>query len=232
LENGEEGFLKLGLIISNDWELYGDGSGNFYDDQYKPTEELLKTCEDYGAKLTLMAEVGQQWAHQKLGETEKWAYDIAEVWETQAQDAIRRKHDVQLHFHPQWFKAAFIDGKWVLDSKYSLFSSLPQGEQEEILKTGKEYLEKLLRLIDPEYSCIGFRAGGACIKPYKNIVQSLLNVGILSDTSVTKGLFEYNHYDYRDAHSHYKPWFTSPSNIKVQGKKKLDFWKYPYILFL
>ena len=219
--------LKLGLIISNDWELYGDGSGDFYENQYKPTEELLKTCEEHGAKLTLMAEVGQQWAHPKLGETEKWAFEIAAAWENQVKDAVKRRHDVQLHLHPQWFKATFIDGKWVLDSKYSVFSGLSQSEQEEILKAGKEYLENLLRPVDSEYSCIGFRAGGACIKPYKNVVQSLLNVGILSDTSVTKGLFEYNHYDYRDAHSHYKPWFTSPSNIKLQGKKNTGLLEIP-----
>jgi len=214
--------LKLGLIVSNDWELYGDGSGKFYEHQYKPTEDLLITCEEHGAKLTLMAEVGQQWAHQKLGETEKWAYDIAKAWETQAKDAIKRKHDVQLHLHPQWLKATFINGKWVLDSKYSVFSGLPQREQEEVLKAGKEYLENLLHPVDTQYSCIGFRAGATYTKPYKNVVQSLLNVGILSDTSVTKG-----DYDYRDAHSHYKPWFTNLSNIKIQGKANSELLEIP-----
>ena len=202
--------MRLGLIISNDWELYGDGSGDFYEVQYKPTEELLKTCEKHDVKLTLMAEVGQQWAYKKLGKTEKWALDIAKAWESQLRDVVKRGHDVQLHFHPQWFNATFTNDNWVLDTKYSVFSSLPQREQENILEAGKEYLENLLRPVNPEYSCIGFRAGALSTEPYKNLVHSLLNVGILADTSVTDS--------YRNARSHFKPWFMDSSNIKVQEK--------------
>jgi len=52
--------MKLALILTNDWELFGDGSGDYFEIQHKPLEELLDTVEDHGAKLTVMAEVGQQ----------------------------------------------------------------------------------------------------------------------------------------------------------------------------
>ena len=58
--------MNLGLIITNDWEVFGDGSGDYFELQHKPLEALLKVVEEYGAKLTVMAEVGQQWAHQTL----------------------------------------------------------------------------------------------------------------------------------------------------------------------
>lgn len=220
--------MKLGVIISNDWELYGDGSGDFYDDQYRLTEELLEVCENHGAKLTLMAEVGQQWAHQKISRTEGWALDVVTSWENQLIDTVKRQHDVQLHLHPQWIgPITFTNGKWQLDSRYLVFSGLSEREQEGVLRSGKQYLDNLLRPVKPEYSCIGFRAGGSTTKPYKNIVQSLLNVGILSDTSVIKGCFEHGQCDYRRAYSNYEPWFVEPSDIMSQGQTNTGILEIP-----
>jgi hypothetical protein len=209
--------MKLGLILSNDWELFGDGSGDFYEIQYKPTEALLKTCEEHGAKLTLMAEVGQQWAHRELGDKEAWALEISQAWEYQLKDVIRRKHDVQLHLHPQWLNATFRDNRWLLDYNEWAISALSPDRQEEYLKEGKQYLDKLLMSVVPDYSCIGFRAGGYCIEPSQTVIQSLLKAGIVCDTSVTKGLFEPGDYDYRDAYSNYLPWFVSNSSVKYIG---------------
>lgn len=219
--------MKLGLIISNDWELFGDGSGDFYEIQYKPTEALLKTCEEHGAKLTLMAEVAQQWAHQKLGAKEEWALEISQAWEYQLKDVIKRKHDVQLHLHPQWLNSTFNNSRWILDYNEWAISALPPNRQEECLKDGKQYLDRLLMPVDPSYSCLGFRAGGYCIEPSQIVIQSLLRAGIICDTSVTKGLFEPGNYDYRDAYSNYLPWFVSNSSIKYMGDTKDELLEIP-----
>jgi len=74
--------MKLGLIISNDWELFGDGSGDYFEVQHRPLEALLQTVEDHGAKLTVMAEVAQQWAHQRISPHAPWAREVVEAWES------------------------------------------------------------------------------------------------------------------------------------------------------
>ena len=44
--------MKIGLVLTNDWELFGDGSGDYYELQYKPLEDLLKILKEYEAKIT------------------------------------------------------------------------------------------------------------------------------------------------------------------------------------
>jgi hypothetical protein len=81
--------MKIGLVLSNDWELFGNGAGDYFEIQHHPLQQLLDVVEGYGAPLTVMAEIGQQWAHQRLGEHESWARDIACAWELILQDTIR-----------------------------------------------------------------------------------------------------------------------------------------------
>ena len=92
--------MKIGLVLSNDWELFGNGSGDYFEIQHHPLQQLLDVVEGHGAPLTVLAEIGQQWAHQRLGQQESWAHDIACAWESILQDTIRRGSDVQLHLHP------------------------------------------------------------------------------------------------------------------------------------
>ena len=58
--------MKIGLVFINDWELFGDGSGDYFKIQHQPLLELLDTVELHGARLTVMAEVAQQWAYRNL----------------------------------------------------------------------------------------------------------------------------------------------------------------------
>ena len=107
--------MKLGLIITNDWEVFGHGSGDYFELQHKPLGALLKLIEEYGAKLTVMAEVGQQWAHQSIAEQEPWSREVAASWESMLKDTVRRQFDVQLHLHPQWLNAKYVNKRWKLN---------------------------------------------------------------------------------------------------------------------
>lgn len=209
--------MKLGLIISNDWELFGDGSGDYFKIQHRPVEALLDVVEAHGGKLTIMAEVGQQWAHEKIAKHKDWAREVVASWKAILKDAVKREHDVQLHLHPQWLAAKYKNNNWQLDFNHWVVSSLSPSEMEAALKKGKLYLETLLRPIDPSYECIAFRAGAYCIQPSKVPIQKLLEAGIICDMSVTKGKYKPPFYDYRDAHSNIFPWFACPHDIRYEG---------------
>lgn len=210
--------MKIGLILSNDWELFGDGSGNYFEIQHKPLEALLTTVENHGAKLTVMAEVGQQWAHQKICDRELWAGEVADSWESILKETIKRNSDVQLHLHPQWLNAKYGNNKWELDLKQWAISSLAPPEIEKVLREGKQYLDSLLQPVNPDYECIAFRAGAYCIQPSNIVIQKLLNVGMRCDTSVTKGMYNHSFFDYRDAYSNFLPWFVSQEDIKYKNQ--------------
>ncbi len=210
--------MRLGLILLNDWELFGDGSGDYFEIQHKPLLELLDVVEQHGARLTVMAEVAQQWAHQKLSRKQSWAGEVAHGWESALREVAGRGADVQLHLHPQWLNAEYLDGKWRLDYRYWAVSSLESEVMERVFSDGKRYLEALLKPVAPLYECIAFRAGAYCIQPSVKVIENLLKAGIVCDSSVPRGLIDPDFYDYRDAHSAVLPWFVHSENIKYQNE--------------
>jgi len=102
----------LHLMFHADWEIYGDGTGDPERLMFDPARRILDICDEYGAKYTFYAEIGQQL--NMLNASGKWARH-ADTWEKVLKDAVARGHDVQLHFHPQWIGAELEDGQWRLD---------------------------------------------------------------------------------------------------------------------
>lgn len=224
--------MKLGLIISNDWELYGDGSGDYFEIQHQPLRDLLDVAESHGVKITVLADICQQWAHKKIRNQYPWAGEIADAWESMLIEVIRRGCDVQLHLHPQWLAAEYENNRWHLDMDHWAISSLRSDVMEKILADGKNYLEKLFKPIAPEYKCIAFRAGAYCIEPSENVIRNLLKVGILCDTSVTKGLKQKDNYDFSDAFSNHMPWFADSTAIKYRSSNNSGLLEIPIHSFI
>jgi hypothetical protein len=200
--------MQLGLVLTNDWELYGDGSGDYFALQHRPLQALLHAVEQHGARLTVMAEVGQQWAHRAAGATHAWARDVADAWDALLQETVARQSDVQLHLHPQWLDARWDGGRWRLNFDRWSVAALAPALLRATLIRGKRYLEDLLQPVDPAYDCVAFRAGAYCIQPSGAVIAELVRAGFRCDSSVSKGLHQPPFYDYRDAHSDVLPWFV------------------------
>ena len=129
--------MKIALVLTNDWELFGDGSGSYYEVQHKPLAELLPLLSAYDAKITLMAEVMQQFSHQSIAAENPEAKEISNSWENIIRDAAVRGHDVQLHLHPQWQGAKYTGSKWQCDmDKWKLSAHSPE-TIEMMIKRGK-----------------------------------------------------------------------------------------------
>ncbi len=205
--------MKIALILTNDWELFGDGSGDFFEIQYNPTLELIKLLQNEGATITLMAEVLQQLKHIEFSDDIPELKEISTSWELAIKNVIENKCDVQLHLHPQWVDAKYIGGKWQLDMSKSPISALTENDFKDIVKSSKNYLEALIQKYKPDYKCIAFRAGNYLIQPSEIPIKVLKEVGIKSDLSVTKWLYSDQNYDFRSAYSNFKPWFVNPKDI-------------------
>lgn len=212
--------MKIGLVLTNDWELFGDGSGCMFDLQIAPLSEFLDLSDQYGVKITLMAEVMQQFAFKKYSEHNKEFCKIITGWEEAVRETVLSGSDVQLHIHPQWHNAEYIDGKWILDmSKWSI-GKIPHTLSDSLIRHGKKYLEDLIRNVKSDYNCIAFRAGAYCIEPSEQIIMSLLDSELKLDTSVTKGMRN-EYFDYRKAHSNYLPWHVSENSVVRAGNSDL-----------
>lgn len=204
--------MSLHVILSIDYEVYGDGSGSFEDLILRPTDQLLELCDEFGFKLTIMAEVAELYAI-KNAESH---HTISTQIESQLQRAKRAGHDIQLHLHPAWFNALLRHGVWQLDfTEYGL-PYLSEDKIRDYVERGKTYLQELLVPVDPAYRCIAFRAGNWLIQPERTVLDALCDQGVVIDSSVFDGgRSKVGRYeiDYTDAYHCMLPWRASPDNI-------------------
>ena len=198
---------KIKLLLTCDYEVFGNGSGDIGKCMIEPTDRLLKLFGEYGARLTLFAEVCEMWA---FGQSLPQQDNPEKKAQNQLIQAVTTGHDVQLHIHPQWFNYKHLDdGAWELDqaiwrtgliAKEKGMPFLLEG-----LKKGKEYLENLLQPIDTSYRCSSFRAGALSIQPELEVLQALTKLGFKNDSSVAAGLSNHHHPTFFD--------FTSTDKI-------------------
>lgn len=200
---------SIELILTNDWELFGEGQGDFYSLQQMRLRELLATVEAQGAKLTIFAEVGQQFAHIQYGHSQPRLQQIAHDWESSIAEAIQRGHDVQLHYHPTWNQAKYINDAWQLNLKNWALTDLDQEEIDRILIQSKKYLEKILQKVRPDYRCVSFRAGAFAIQPEHITIPALIRTGLVSDSSILPGYWDYLHIDFRGLPESFGPFMQN-----------------------
>lgn len=181
------------VLLTLDYELYGNGSGDVFEHMIRPTDRLLRIADEYGVRFTIFFEVieylklKEEW---EKGNSMGYASDPIKAIEDQIVDAFRRGHDVQLHIHPQWIDAEFVDGRWTVDlSQWRLGGYIGSGERslENILRLGKQTIEHLLRPVDSDYECVALRAGGYNIQPSSEIVEAMKRVGLHIDSSIYPG---------------------------------------------
>jgi hypothetical protein len=212
---GQRKRVNIGLIFTLDYEIHGNGNGDFKNWAHFPTSHMLDLFDIYGAKLTIMAEMGHYWAMKKYRDL--FSEEIY-LFESQLSNVIERGHDVQLHIHPQWIDAKYEEGKWHLDFSRKTIERLCRNYDEAyyFLKKGKEELQRILTPIKPDYKCVCFRAGYLQMQPSENIIRALEETGFISDSSVQKGTVAYDNLrvlDYSFAFSNYHPWKISAQEI-------------------
>jgi len=212
---------NIQIILTLDYEIHGNGFGEFYDYAYLPTNKLLDELDRFGAKLTIMAEMGHYWCMQQHSDFFK---EDIQLFESQLKDAISRGHDVQFHFHPQWIGVEYdsINNVWPLSFDKNGISKLTKNYSQTLFyfKKGKEDLECLLKSINTEYECVAFRAGYFQIQPSQFIIQAMKETGFLSDSSVAIGMNiddGLRKIDFTNAKSSFRPWQADKLSVERVG---------------
>ena len=219
------------LILSLDYEIFGNGSGDVRRDMIDPTHRLLDICDRYGAKLTIMFEVAEYWAMKQAEEAGLLGLDYSptRLIEEQVKSAVTCGHDVQLHLHPWWVGARFERGNWLLRPELRTITDLPNGLGCEadpmsvtgILCKGKRTLERIIRPVHSRYECLVYRAAMFWGHPSGQLIAGLKRAGMLADSSVVPGLHETACVptDYRDTPSAIGYWWTQADDISQSGPK-------------
>ncbi len=203
--------MRIQLLLTDDWELRGDGSGDMRVLQFENIRKLIDIYERYSMHGTFMVEVMQQLRHLEFGERYPELKALAREWEQVVREVYRRGHDVQLHVHPQWLEARYVDGVWKLGRQWSMLDYSVE-QMRAMLRECKSYLEDLLRAVAPNYECVLFRSGSWCAAPHDDLMSLLAEEGIRFDCSLVSGL----HYeldsvrlDYREVEEPFLPYYPN-----------------------
>ena len=205
----------LNVIFSSDYEIHGNGDGCPYELMVEPTDRMLRQFAEYGAKLTIMADIGEILKFKEHAEQTGRDDFHYEKIAAQLKETIRNGHDVQLHIHASYFNARLEHGSWKQDWSEYNFAGLPYERLQEVVRVGKEFLETLLQPVNPDYRCEVFRAANWSMSPSRNAVRALVENGIRIDTSVfkhgrRKGIVSF---DYSNACSDVVPWRVDENDI-------------------
>jgi hypothetical protein len=205
------------VLFTSDYEIHGSGMGSPKELVVDPTARMLDQLDGYGARLTIMADVGEILKFKEYAER---TGDDRFYWSAiarQLQRAVRTGHDVQLHIHSSYFNATWDEAGacWRQDyAEYDL-ASLPYDRVRAMIREGKALLETTCRAGRPDYECFAFRAANWSMHPSSTIVRALVDEGFRIDTSVWKhGRYDdLVKFDYGAAHSDLVPWPVDPSDV-------------------
>ena len=205
------------LYFTLDYEIHGNGDGKPYQLLVEPTYRLMDMLEQYGQRVTIMADVAEILCFRRYWEnTGKDDFHVAEI-EQQLCDAIRRGHDVQLHIHSSYFHAQWNGAQFDQCIEEYNMAALPYERVHEMVGQCVEYLETLLKPIKSDYKVWLYRAANWSMMPTPTLYKVLTEYGITHDTSVYKGGCQGGNvcYDYRYAHDNLLSYHASSQDINL-----------------
>lgn len=180
------------ILLSLDYELYGNGSGDVFKHIIVPTNRIVACAEKFGARLTIFFEVVEYWRLKQewdngnhMGYTE----NPVAAMEDQLRSLLQKGHDIQLHIHPQWINARWTDSGWQVDNSAWRLGDFCTADWtiERLLCEGKATLERLLQPVCKSYKCVCLRGGGYNVQPSGELAIAMRKVHLVADSSIYPG---------------------------------------------
>ena len=209
------------LAFVDDWELSGNGLGDIRELQFRPMRQLVDLYTAKGIRGSFNAEVMQQLSFRKHQEAHRELRELADEWDHNVRETFRQGHDIQLHIHPQWSEAEYDGCRWSLTGDWSILNYESETAYR-MLCDGKEYLERLLRPLNPSYRCVSYRSGSWCIAPSPHMLQLLVKLGIVFDMSIVGGVrYETRNIklDYSDCEEDFLPYYPVMTDARRVSSK-------------
>lgn len=199
------------LLLTLDYEIFGNGSGDVRQHMVEPTEKMARICERYEAPLTIFFEAEEYLGFCRNARDLEQAlgYDPARLIREQVRSLVSRGHDFQLHLHPQWYGARLEeDRRWKLGVKATVDDLFESSEETAVyIGERKQMLEEMTGR-----EVTAYRAGAFSARPGKKLLAALAANNIKFDSSVVRGLFHQTDsycLDYRNVNIQKRLWRVS-----------------------
>jgi hypothetical protein len=194
----------------------------------EPTNNLAHLLDINKSKLTVFWDILHYYRVNELEDDYSELKNDKILIEEQIALLVSKGHDIQLHIHPHWLDAEYLDGEWKF--KYDRFKLHALSEEENYDKidtisgcitTSKQLIENQVKKYLPGYNVTTFRAGGYLIEPFAKLKDAFRYNNIYVDSSVLPDMYNdnpVNRYDFRNypGNNHFK-FNNSPSELSVGG---------------
>lgn len=219
--------MKYHLILTLDYETFGNGSGSLCHCVVEPVERLLDTFSEYDAGLQSFVDATEFAAMRACAGDEVVDLPFEVDWldrvESQIASLMTAPHSTHLHIHPQWMDAQPVDESWNLNYEHWRIGDLSKQAIDRVVSAGLEYLTQISDRFARQ-GAICFRAGGWAIQPSASVLASLEKHAIAIDSTVAPGtmnLARGDWFDFRAAPM--KPyWYTKGDVLKESESGVLE----------
>ena len=108
----------IDIIISVDYEIYGNGKGDVIDHMINPTAEMTKILDVYDVPLTIFLEISEliKFYEYDSALSNDLGYSPFHLIKKQMEKAYIKGHSIEMHLHPQWLDASYKQRKWKMSS--------------------------------------------------------------------------------------------------------------------
>ncbi|HEX2533655.1 MAG TPA: hypothetical protein VHK69_07965, partial [Chitinophagaceae bacterium] len=213
---------KFCVLIEDDWEILGNGLGNVAHHQYLPSLFFMKLAKRLDIRMTFMVEVVQQLVFRAHQDKDYNLVLQQRLWDDTVLLMKQYGFDVQLHLHPQWHNALLKDDLFYLGKSWNI-GQYDREIQDRIITESVNYLEELIRPVDPSYKVIAFKGGSWGLQPSGNLLQALSANGIRIVMGVRKGMhIPQNAVDYRTLEEQTLPYYPNFSDLNKVSDKEED----------
>jgi hypothetical protein len=194
------------IYITLDYELFfGTSSGSIDKSVLEPTKRLIEIARKHGVAFTFFIDAGMLYAMKKFAANTPELGHQYERIAAQLRLLKEDGHSVQLHIHPHWEDAVYVQGRWVVSVHRYRLHQFSDTQLTEIVTLYKDALEDI---VGPGVHA--FRAGGWCIQPFLRIRPALQQNGIDLDSTL-----------FRDGVMN-----TATHQFDFRGMPLLDSWRF------
>ena len=175
-------------VLTLDYELFFQESGDAQVSVLKPTRDLLVVLQKIGGKAVFFVDT----VYLNLLKSSKVPGDLGlyKEFENQLEEIVSQGHRIELHLHPHWLDVRRGNNdEWLFESyEHYKLNSLAEEKILCLFKEGVDLLNEIARRINPEYAVSAFRAGGWCVEPFEKLSRAFKECGIGIDSSVVPGM--------------------------------------------
>ena len=182
----DAGRSRVHLIVSVDYEVFGDGSGRVDCCVLEPARRIAEAVTSYGGRLSIFVDVCEFQAMAAHPATEAAATAVVR----QLRSLSRDGHRLELHLHPQWTgDVRLADARWRLDVGRWRIGDRPEPEVRQLVREGVQWLASVSDAAGRDPGPVAFRAGGWCVQPSAAVLGVLADAGFRVESSVAPGLW-------------------------------------------